>query len=100
MAKKKALIDNINQFLSDNEVETIYLTEVGRNFETSTGMEEGEIEIIGVKKNEFIYFPAGHNEEEFDEYLEKLPIKDLEEIVSSLEDWTIDREKTFKRAGL
>jgi hypothetical protein len=99
MKKKEKLVQEINQFLLNNKVETVYLTEVGRNFETSTGSEEGSIEIIAVTKDEFLYFPAGHSDEELNGELNKLSLDDLKEILNGLDDWKADHDRTMKRAS-
>lgn len=98
MKKKEQLIAKINQFLLDKEVDSIELTTLGRSFETSTGCEEGSIEITTIMRNEFTYFPAGHDDgEDFAGELEKLSIEDLEEILSAFEDYEANEIQTQKR---
>lgn len=98
MKKKDILIAKINQFLLDNEVESVELTEVDRSFETSTGCEEGSIEITTIMRDEFTYFPAGQDDgEDFSGELIKLSVSDLEEILDALQDFATDRFKTEKR---
>lgn len=97
MKKKDTLIAEINQFLLNHNIESVSLSDLGRSFETSTGAEEGSVEIISVSSNSFVYYPAGQNDEEFDGDLDKLAEDDLEEILSAFEDYEADEIQTQKR---
>lgn len=98
---KKDLISKIRQFFLNNEVQdgVVDLCQLGRNFETSTGTAEGEIEIVSVTEDYFVYTPAGDSEEIEGDF-EVLSESDLSEILSALEDYKADQDRTFKRAGL
>ncbi len=97
---KSKLIDKIRQFFLDNEVqdEYILLKELGRNFETSTGAEEGTIEIMAIGRNDFTYVPAGELDEIEGEF-EVLSESDLNEILNALDDYKTEQDKTHKRAS-
>jgi hypothetical protein len=90
---KKELIDKINQFFLDNEIEeSIDLKEIGRNFETSTGDEEGTIEILRAGQSDFSYTPAGELDE-MEDYYEVLSESDLTEILDALDDYKAAQDK-------
>ena len=97
MKKKDTLIAEINQYLLNKDIESVSFPELGKSFETSTGTEEGEIEVIGVSHGTFLYYPAGFNEETFDGYLTDLSVSDLEEIISALDDHDAADIQTQKR---
>ncbi len=97
MKKKDTLIAEINQYLLNKDIESVSFPELGKNFETSTGTEEGEIEVIGVSHGTFLYYPAGFNEEAFDGSLTDLSESDLEEIISAFEDYEANEIQTQKR---
>lgn len=97
MTKKEKLILNIKFFFINNEIEEVDLTEILRSFVTSTGKDEGDIEIIKVRQSDFSYTPSGHFDDGMESYYEDLSVSDLEEILDSLEQWKTELEKTIKR---
>ncbi len=96
--KKENLIKDIEFFFINNEIDgSVDLTEINRNFETSTGTEEGAIEIFQVRRTEFTYTPAGHDDE-MESYYEVLSEDDHIEILDALDDYKTDSDKTMERA--
>ncbi len=95
---KKELIEKIKQFFLDNGIEEeVDLRSLGRNFETSSGTEEGAIEIIKIGTRHFIYTPAGHDDE-IDGGYDVLSNGDLAEILDALDDYKTDMDKTMEKA--
>lgn len=92
---KKELSEKIKQFFLNEEIEEVDLKAIKRNFETSTGVEEGAIEIVAVNSTGFVYIPAGEFDE-IDGEFEILSKGDLEEILNALDDYKTDIDKTME----
>ncbi len=90
---KKKLIQQIAEFFKNHVIEGyIDLILLKRNFESTDT--NGSIEIIWLTENDFTYRPSGHLDEIDGEYKD-LSISDLKEILSILEDYKTDLDKTF-----